>query len=158
MKPPFPSAIANILKLTRGGDLKSATAAIQDMLGGKQPAQPPRPATSEVINLTGTGQREPAEALKQPEARKPSEARSPGGTFTQRSFGNAKGSLGYWLYMPPQVKPGMALVVMLHGCTQSPEDFARGTGMNALADEVGFLVAYPGQERAANAQKCWNWF
>jgi poly(hydroxyalkanoate) depolymerase family esterase len=54
--------------------------------------------------------------------------------------------------------PGMPLVVMLHGCTQSPEDFARGTDMNRLADAFGFLVAYPQQSQAANPQKCWNWF
>ena len=47
---------------------------------------------------------------------------------------------------------------MLHGCTQSPDDFAAGTRMNALAEEHGCLVVYPGQTQAANAQKCWNWF
>ena len=47
---------------------------------------------------------------------------------------------------------------MLHGCTQSPEDFATGTGMNALAEEFGCLIAYPAQPTGANAQKCWNWF
>jgi hypothetical protein len=47
---------------------------------------------------------------------------------------------------------------MLHGCTQSPEDFAAGTRMNELAEEQGFFVAFPKQTRAANAQKCWNWF
>ncbi|MFN6979337.1 MAG: PHB depolymerase family esterase, partial [Gemmobacter sp.] len=52
----------------------------------------------------------------------------------------------------------MPLVVMLHGCTQTPEDFAIGTGMNALAEAAGILVAWPAQPQGANAQKCWNWF
>lgn len=62
------------------------------------------------------------------------------------------------LYQPADVTSGMPLVVMLHGCTQSPEDFALGTGMNRLADELGFLVAYPRQTPTANQQRCWNWF
>jgi poly(hydroxyalkanoate) depolymerase family esterase len=47
---------------------------------------------------------------------------------------------------------------MLHGCTQSPEDFAAGTRMNAAGEAKTCLVAYPKQSPSANGSKCWNWF
>ena len=49
---------------------------------------------------------------------------------------------------------------MLHGCTQNPDDFALGTGMNeaALASDEGFFVLYPAQNSQANPSRCWNWF
>jgi poly(hydroxyalkanoate) depolymerase family esterase len=82
-----------------------------------------------------------------------------GASFTTHSFSNEAGSRSYKLYMPSTHRGELApLVVMLHGCTQSPDDFAAGTRMNALAEEHGILVVYPAQAPAANAQKCWNWF
>ena len=81
------------------------------------------------------------------------------GQFLARSFSNEAGTRPYKLFVPSSYAGHpMPLVVMLHGCTQSPEDFAAGTGMNRAAEAEGFLVVYPGQTASANAQKCWNWF
>lgn len=81
------------------------------------------------------------------------------GSFSAGSFANAAGGRDYKLYVPSTYsgKPS-ALVVMLHGCTQDPDDFAKGTQMNVLAEEMGCLVVYPAQSRQANASRCWNWF
>jgi len=81
------------------------------------------------------------------------------GTFSDASFTNGAGTRGYKLYVPSNYEQGpAALVVMLHGCTQDPDDFATGTQMNALAEETGCLVVYPSQSRQANSSRCWNWF
>ncbi len=82
-----------------------------------------------------------------------------GARFEERTFTNAAGSRAYKLYIPSSYTgQAVPLVVMLHGCTQSPDDFAAGTRMNELAEEQTFLVAYPAQTQAANMSKCWNWF
>lgn len=82
-----------------------------------------------------------------------------GAQFVSRSFENHAGGRNYKLFVPGGRQGGaMPLVVMLHGCTQSPDDFAAGTRMNALAEVHGCLVAYPEQAQSANAQRCWNWF
>jgi poly(hydroxyalkanoate) depolymerase family esterase len=82
-----------------------------------------------------------------------------GARFEARTFTGAVGSRNYKVYVPSGYK-GQALpvVVMLHGCTQNPDDFARGTRMNIVAEEQTFLVVYPEQPRSANMQRCWNWY
>ncbi|MGB9649995.1 MAG: PHB depolymerase family esterase, partial [Stellaceae bacterium] len=82
-----------------------------------------------------------------------------GAEFLACTFSNQAGSRPYKLYVPSGYHgQSVPLIVMLHGCTQSPDDFAAGTRMNAAAEEHTCLVAYPGQTSSANMQKCWNWF
>jgi poly(hydroxyalkanoate) depolymerase family esterase len=81
------------------------------------------------------------------------------GQFFARSYGDQTGSRAYKLYVPTgYCGQALPLIVMLHGCTQSPDDFAIGTRMNLRAEERNCLVAYPAQTASANASKCWNWF
>lgn len=83
------------------------------------------------------------------------------GLFLWKAVGDGAATLDYKLYVPTSYSTstrGAPLIVMLHGCTQDPDDFALGTRMNVVAEEQGALVAYPQQSAHANGQKCWNWF
>ncbi|GHA72305.1 extracellular catalytic domain type 1 short-chain-length polyhydroxyalkanoate depolymerase [Cognatilysobacter bugurensis] len=96
-----------------------------------------------------------------PEQSAPAQTVPGQGQFLRATFSNAHGRRDYRLYLPVGYDAAGAprpLIVMLHGCTQTAEDFAIGTRMNALADRHGFLVAYPQQIGKANHAKCWNWF
>ena len=40
--------------------------------------------------------------------------------------------------------------------SMSPEDFAAGTGMNALAEKHQLLIVYPAQTGGDNSMSCWQ--
>ena len=81
------------------------------------------------------------------------------GEFTSKRCHTPAGERAYRLYVPAALPRGrVPLVMMLHGCKQSAEDFAAGTRMNALAERSGFIVVYPEQSARANGSNCWNWF
>ena len=83
-----------------------------------------------------------------------------GSQFIEGTYSNSAGTRTYKLFLPSGYRQGhpIPLVVMLHGCTQSPDDFAAGTRMNFIAEEQTCLVVYPAQRSDANPSKCWNWF
>lgn len=128
-------AMRRAAALTQGGDPLDATRVIREaMLAGPQPFGGPVPAG------------EIAEAL------------DPAAMLT-RSYTGPTGSRDYRLFLPPGSENGVrGVLLMLHGCTQGPEDFARGTAMNAVAAREGLIVVYPAQTSAHNPNGCWNWF
>jgi poly(hydroxyalkanoate) depolymerase family esterase len=80
--------------------------------------------------------------------------------WQQFIYNGPAGSRPYFVYTPKNYQVGtpVPLIVMLHGCTQTPLDFAAGTQMNQLAEQYNFIVAYPQQTSIYNAALCWNWF
>ena len=71
---------------------------------------------------------------------------------------NNPGALGAKLFVPADLPPGAALVVVLHGCTQNAADYDLGSGWSQLAEAHGFALLYPEQVRANNPNGCFNWF
>lgn len=168
----FKKIMQEATRLTQGGHLQEATRAIQQVLArvteslppgesAARPAPPSPPAASPWV-LDGYVTERPAEPIAPvaPPVEAPTRpADDTPEAFTEGRFEHSLGTLQYKLYTPPgpQARP-VPLVLMLHGCAQDPDDFAAGTGMNALAQEQGFAVLYPAQQPKANSQRCWNWF
>jgi poly(hydroxyalkanoate) depolymerase family esterase len=59
-------------------------------------------------------------------------------------------------YIPAGLPPGAPLVVALHGCNQSAEEYDNGTGWSTLADRFGFAVIYPEQQASNNPKNCFS--
>ena len=173
MNPTFQRLMADATRLTRSGDLQAATAAIQAALrGGHDGAA----HAADVIDVIDVSDVRDVTDVTDLDAAPPGvidiEARevhvgtppraTPGhdaGSFTGGRHAHAAGTRDYKLYVPPGARDRpLPLVVMLHGCTQDPDDFAAGTRMNEAALERGFFVLYPAQAQNANASRCWNWF
>ncbi|HSK97260.1 MAG TPA: PHB depolymerase family esterase [Euzebyales bacterium] len=159
----MPDHMREATRLTRAGRLTEATALIQRALNG-QPVtsdtvpQPPVNVASRVVrtdrpttgNHTPPDQRASAATTSTPPV---------SGRFVADSLTNRAGTRSYRVFVPSRgTTVALPLLVLLHGCTQDAADFAAGTRMNALAEEHGFVVAYPEQSNQANPSRCWNWF
>jgi poly(hydroxyalkanoate) depolymerase family esterase len=73
-------------------------------------------------------------------------------------FGVNPGDLRMFVYAPGHLPPKAALVIALHGCTQTADEYDHGTGWSSLADSLGFAVVYPQQQPANNPKNCYSWF
>jgi poly(hydroxyalkanoate) depolymerase family esterase len=139
--------MAESLRLTRAGDLQGATRVLQQALQGG--AAPGAADLREIIDI---------EAREVGTARPDVPPTAPSGEFIAGRYSDRHGTREHKLYVPPARGEHRPLVVMLHGCTQNPDDFALGTGMNEAARHHGVYVLYPAQTQHANSAGCWNWF
>jgi poly(hydroxyalkanoate) depolymerase family esterase len=73
-------------------------------------------------------------------------------------FGENPGDLDAKIYVPKSATDRAPLVVVLHGCTQTAEDYDRGAAWTVAADRHGFVLLFPEQQRANNPNLCFNWF
>jgi poly(hydroxyalkanoate) depolymerase family esterase len=76
------------------------------------------------------------------------------GTVQRETHGGRE----FRVYTPDGDVGGKPLVVVLHGCTQTADDVAEGSRMDAVADEKGFVVVYPEQSAASGLNRCWEWW
>jgi poly(hydroxyalkanoate) depolymerase family esterase len=170
MNPLFERLMRQATRLTRSGNLQEATRAIQRALGGSASAEPAAARPADASPPPNRAANEDTLVIDV-EARfveaAPVEADSPVAPMPETEeeqwidglFAHQHRSIAYKLFVPTKgAGTPRPLLMMLHGCTQHPEDFAAGTQMNQLAREHGFLVLYPAQTQHANSSKCWNWF
>ncbi len=155
----FQRLMNNATRLTRSGSLQAATAAIQAALrGGVRAAAAPRDMR-DVIDVKARLVPDFAREFDDEAPAAPAGSVPDAGRFVAGSHGDASGRRNFKLYIPPGAgERPLPLVVMLHGCTQNPDDFAAGTAMNDAALAQGFFVLYPAQSRLMNPHRCWNWY
>lgn len=173
MNPLFQKLMGQAARLTSRGDLQRATAAIQEALGAAafrapgQRAAHDASANDAVIDVQAREVPASAKPVATATAASRSPARPPEaapavpaeGEVLRGTYAGSTGQRDWRLYVPPgDTAAPRPLVVMLHGCTQDPDDFAAGTAMDEAARAQGFYVLYPAQAQSANPQRCWNWF
>lgn len=101
--------------------------------------------------------RKVAQTLRDASGRAPPPERD-GPLVEIEDFGPNPGNLRMLVHAPETLAKRPALVVVLHGCTQTAQAFDAGSGWSALADHHGFALLYPEQKSANNANTCFSWF
>jgi hypothetical protein len=168
MKPVFSTAMRQATQLTRSQSMIEATRVIQRALSGRGHAVSPGEPSAEKPSEPSPEKRPLGEVLKllrqadlpsfgldsAPLAKfrkRPPVTAPDGAAYLTRTFACEAGSRDYKLYIPSHMDGrNLPLIIMLHGCTQNPDDFAVGTRMNQLAEEHGFVVARDNRRKPIN--------
>ncbi len=160
-----PDQMLEALILTKAGELNAATEAIQRAINGSRAAG--AEAKRDTAPIVATAVLEPLaprrlllDGLGTRETERRNPTRQPiAEAFIDGVHSRSAQTRRYKLYTPPNSgAQKLPLVVMLHGCTQNPDDFAAGTAMNLRARDQGFYVLYPAQSQRANPSLCWSWY
>ena len=168
------NSIRDALALVRKSNVVDATAIIRKALSGDKMQNPDANTQVKRLSLAGSAptvasvqtppRTVPLSSFRHKEVgnsapTKTRHTRAGTGNFTSRIYHHTERDLSYMLYVPTRCSAhAQSLLLMLHGCTQNPNDFAIGTQMNSVADEFNLIVAYPLQPKTANTSGCWNWF
>jgi poly(hydroxyalkanoate) depolymerase family esterase len=164
INPPPPNAAPSTPASAPASAAAAASTSAQPSLQTPNPATHPTEFAQDMLNRMGINIDLQANldraidvgSLLNPASSQPLPA---GAQFISGSYSNHAGTRNYKLYIPAShAGQALPLLVMLHGCTQNPDDFAAGTQMNQVAEEMGCMVVYPEQTANANHSKCWNWF
>ncbi len=154
---PFLQAMRQATQLVRMRGPVVATRFIQGLLRGK-PARDPVGARPKHFDVPAVEVLDPLPSHEVHAPPRDATLPAASGEFLNERFSGPAGARNYKLYVPSHATGVLPLVVMLHGCTQNPDDFATGTRANRWAESRRCLVAYPEQIQLANANRCWNWF
>jgi poly(hydroxyalkanoate) depolymerase family esterase len=152
---PFIEAMRRATQLVRTRGPMAATRFIQGLLRPHRTTPQSSPVDTDATVVV-------VDPVAKPESETPPQPwalPSASGQFLEQRFSGHSGARNYKLYIPSgDTSTALPLVVMLHGCTQNPDDFATGTRANRWAEEKRCLVVYPEQIQRANSHRCWNWF
>lgn len=159
--------MTEVTRLMRAGQLSEATQLIQSQMGGSaslgpQTVKAPMPKMRGLSNLADFSGLPGMSGMQGLPGQASAQITIPeGATWTWNTHQAAGLTKEYRLYVPISLADGAdpaGLILLLHGCTQDPDDFARGTGILEAAERCRLIVVAPMQTSQANMNKCWNWF
>ncbi|ODT58265.1 MULTISPECIES: PHB depolymerase family esterase [Paracoccus] len=163
MTKPLTLDMSKITQLMRDGQLSEATRMIQTGLSGDASPQAAPPMPFPQMAFPQGGFQKPAFAAPSLDGlrRGGGAVTVPqGGQWNWRTHQGAGQTREVRVYVPASVgeEAPAGLLLLLHGCTQDPDDFARGTAILQAAERDRVIVVAPAQPTSANMNRCWTWF